>query len=302
MLWLILAIVTRLLWALCNISDQYVSRYIGRESTMASVILFDLIGLPFITLLLLLRGFPETLLQNDIYPWMICGTLAAFMGLFPYLRSLQMDEARNVAPLHEMTPIFVMVLGWGVLHEMMAMQQFFGACIVIISGFLFMWDFNHNHFKLKLFILMAVSAFMFSISQLILRHLSLKIEVWDIALGFAIVSFLKGVLLLLCLPSARRHLFVSLQRKNRGLFLAVGSSEISNRLAALCLITVFSLAPTAGHVAALSGTQPVFVMLLALLLGKLWSDHYTPLKWDRDTQVKLLVLAVMIGGKVLLQS
>jgi hypothetical protein len=59
-------------------------------------------------------------------------------------------------------------------------------------------------------------------------------------------------------------------------------ANLTEVTAFVCLLAAFEKAPTYGHVAVLSGLQSIFCFLIAIPLGRLWPQFYTPVTFDRE--------------------
>lgn len=301
MAWLLLAVFVRFLWACTNMIDQHVSRYLGADAVLSVVLLQNMMALPSALIMMMIVGVPAYPGLDSLL-WISMGAAVSLLAVIPYLCVLQIDEARNISPLFEFTPILVMLMAWAILGEVMAAHQMVGALIVIICGFLFMWDFNHNRIKQKTLALMLVASFFYALAQLALRHVSQDMNPWDVAIFFSAGYFTGGIVLSLIRPQTARALWQGI-KKGKGTLLGWASlEEMFSRVAFVCLVYAFALAPTAGHVAALSAMQPVFVMMLAVIMGGFSHHHFPKVKWDKDVQVKTALLIVMMGGILLLRQ
>lgn len=281
--------------------DQHLSRYFGQGSTLSVALLQNMMALPSLLIMMMIAGVPA-------YPglasllWIGTGAAVSMLALIPYLRALQIDEARNTSPLFEFTPVFVMLMAWAVLGETMTVHQMAGALIVISCGFLFVWDFNHNRIKRQTLLLMLASSFLYAFNQLAMRYVSQDMNPWDVAIFFSAGCFISGIILSVCQPQAVQNLVKGV-RKGKGVLMAMAVfEETLSRVAFVCLVYAFALAPTAGHVAALSAVHPVFVMILAMIIGSFSHHHFPKVSWDRDTKIKCVLLAGIVGGIYLLRS
>ncbi len=298
--WLLLAVFVRFLWACTNMIDQHVSRYFCRDAVLSVVLLQNMMALPSALIMMMIVGVPDYPGRESLL-WIGMGVAVSVLAVIPYLRVLQTDEARNISPLFEFTPILVLLLAWAILGEVMVAHQMMGALIVIICGFLFMWDFNHNRIKRETMALMLVASFLYALAQLALRSVSQEMSPWDVSIFFSAGYFIGGLVLALFRPRTASMLLDGIKR-GRGTLLGWASvEEFFSRTAFVCLVYAFALAPTAGHVAAFSAMQPVFVIILSVIIGGFSHHHFPKVKWDRDIQVKIVLLAIMVGGIVLLR-
>lgn len=300
MSWLGLAALVRLMWAAINMIDQYLSRYFGEKAFVSAALLDYFMVLPFLAAMILYKGIPDWP-PLPVLLWIGLGAACFVLALFPYIRAIQIDEARNAISVFEVGPVIIMILAWALFGEIMTAVQIFAALLIIVCGALFLLDFNRIVFQKKTFALMLLSTVLYSFFQLSTRFAGQRIDQWDAAIIFSSCVLVGGVLVSAVRPDAVKTL-VSIVKK--GGWHVLGLSLLSQTVfqtSTLCLIFAYSLAPTAGHVAALSGLQPVFVMALAAAMGIIGHRHFPKVRWNRDTAVKILLLIVMCGGIVLLR-
>jgi hypothetical protein len=68
------------------------------------------------------------------------------------------------------------------------------------------------------------------------------------------------------------------------------------------ILWAFRLAPTLGHVAGLSGTQPIFSFALAWPLAKFFPAHFSKVNFDHEAMAKMLLILFIFGGVYLLAA
>ncbi len=296
-----MAVFARFCWACCNMIDQHISRYFGAGSTLSVVLLENFMVLPSMLVMVVVFGVPSFPGVMAFF-WIFAGAFFNMLALAPYIRALQIDEARNAMPLFEITPVFVLLLAWALWGEAMARYQFTGAALIIVSGFLFVWDFNTNRLKVPTLFLISLSAFLYALNQLAMSHVSQIMAPWDIAIFFCAGVLIGSTILALCRPDSFRRLVQGLRAGKTRLMGWACLNEILARTGFIAIISAFAAAPTVGHVAAFSGTHPVFVFILTAVIGVFNHRHFPRVVWDRDTQAKIILLMVMAGGIILLRG
>lgn len=298
-MWIVFALLTRFFWACCNLLDQYITRSSGHHSVLALLILENLVILPSIIVMLFIVDHPFSIQPQSLI-WIAFGVIANISALFPYLLALKTDDARNAVPFFELTPVILMVLAWVVFGDSMTAVQMAGVAIIVISGFLFSWDFSKSYFKLRTALLVGLSAVLYGLYQLALRYGAHNESIGRVTLFVSIGLFLGGVLIFFVVPYAR-HLFIESVQRSRGkiLLIALGN-DILSRLALLSLVIAFALAPGAGFVGALSASQPVFVLILTVLMSFWRPDLHPRVEWNKDLKIKMVLMLVMGVGAVLL--
>lgn len=295
MIWLFYALFSRLLWSACNAAEQVMNRSHKQSPVSSSFVLFLSLQFPLGILILFLNGFE---LQPNIHLlyWLIPGAALNMLAYIPFYKCLQTDDAHSVVPFFEFTPVFLIVLSCLFLQEVLTPLQIVGGLLVILCGFLFSWDFKKGHIRARTLFLMALSSFLFSVFQFCLRKVSDHADVWTVSgLCLTVIGFF-GCMFFITNGKARRSIIsTALATGGHNIKLA----SIANFFAfagTSCLISAFQTAPSTGHVAALSGSQPFFSFFLAVVLGKIWANHYSAIVFDRETNIKLSLIVGIFGG------
>lgn len=293
-MWILLALVSRFLWSGCNAADQVVARAFKAENVKASMVVTACMALPFGLLALALC---DRLQWNaQILLWVGGAFLAYMISLVAYFYCLKREEAYNIVPLMEMTPVFLIVISLLLNGETLSKLQFAGAATIIVCGFLFSWDFKQSRIKTHILWPIMWSCLVFAFYQYCVRMASDHAEVWNIVGILLMMESLAGFAGLALLPRVRRAIVDEVSRKDSKTLYVVLGSNVMSFLALAALTTAFVQAPTTGHVAALSGAQPFFSYLLAFVLARAWPRHYKNVTFDLEMKVKLLLLIVLFVG------
>lgn len=294
MMWILLALVSRFLWSGCNAADQVVARAFKTENVKASMVVTSCMAMPFGLLALFLCD--EVRWDTQILTWVGGAFLAYMTSLAAYFYCLKREEAYNIVPLMEMTPVFLIIISILLNGETLSKLQFAGAAIIIVCGFLFSWDFKQSRIKTHILWPVVWACFIFAIYQYCVRMASDHADVWNIVGILLLMESMAGFAALVLLPRVRDAIFSEATRKGSKTLYVVFSSNVMSFLALAALTTAFVQAPTTGHVAALSGAQPFFSYLLAFVLAYVWPRHYKKVTFDLEMKVKLLLLIVLFVG------
>ncbi len=293
MSWFFYAVMARLFWAGCNLSDHYVTRRMEGAAPFTMVVAICLFIFPIMAALAVFYRLP-VLPPGQEMIWIVAGAAISLLGTIPYLAALRRDEAYNITPLFEFTPVFVMILGFALLGENMGVLKFLLGAGCIAAGFFFLWDFERGHIRTKTLALMIGSALCYAVFQIIIRHRIETIDAYDfffwLYLSIGVLSVVAGIF-----TGDLAKTFHAYRAQKHRLAIPSFATEAMSTVANFCIIVAMATAPTAGHVAALSGLQPVFVFTLSQILSYTMPGHYPRLGWTRDVQIKLALLAVMIA-------
>ncbi len=292
--WILFAILARFFMAATNVIDQYIARVFGNRRIVSAIVLQNVMAGLTVILIPIFFGLPPAI-DGSALMWINLGVICYLCALYPYLKALQIDEARNVVPLFELTPILMMVFAFFLFGELMTTTQTILAIALVGAGFLFMWDFKEGKFKGKTFMLMMISAALMSLFFLSMRFTAQIYDpitiLWLIDTGL----FVSGLVMTIVYPRAIGNIKLAIASTRGKIILLELLNGALIRIISLCMIVALAAAPSTGLVAAFSGTQPVFVFLFALLAMKFSASHFKSFILDRDTKIKIVLLGVIVA-------
>jgi len=297
-MWLFFALISRFLWSGGSAMDQVLSRAHCAHRTRSVVTLVYCAFLPFAACAYYLSA--GTHVPPVLFFWVILGLLTHLLALLPYYKCLRQEQAYNIVPYMELTPVFLTILAMSLRHEHLTLLQISAALLVIFCGFAFSWDFEHGRVKKKILAYMALSSFLFAVTQFCIKSASALTDVWTVTFYFTLGQACVGLLMLAAFGRVRKTILnTCAATSGKTIFLALGSAFMSF-LGFASITFAFKYAPTTGHVAALSGTQPFFSFLLAFPLAHLIPGHYEPVVRGRELHWKLFLLFGILFGIYLL--
>lgn len=291
--WILFAILARFFMAATNVIDQYIARVFGHRRIVSAIVLQNVMAGISVILIPVFYGLPPAI-DGGALLWINLGVICYLCALYPYLKALQVDEARNVIPLFELTPIVMMVLAFFMFGETMTWVQGLLAVALVGAGFLFLWDYKEGKFKSKTFLLMMMSATLMALFFLSMRHTSQQYDpitiLWLIDTGL----FVSGIVMTIVYPRALGNIKLAIASTRGKIILFELLNGALIRIVSLCMIVALAAAPSTGLVAAFSGTQPVFVFLFALFALKFSATHFKSFILDTDTKIKIGLLIVIV--------
>lgn len=297
-MWLFFALASRGLWAGGNAVDQILARAHPRHKILSVLTLEFCVYAPFAVIAYFLSGHIGW--SPALFGLVGGGIVCYVLALLPYYRELQDEQAYNIIPYLETTPVFLTLFAMALYGERLSVLQMSGAAVVIACGVIFSWDFRYSKFKKKVLVMMTLSSLMFALYQLALKSATAYGDVWAVTFYLSVGQFLVGAVLFLGLGKVRKSIIGTCKASGgRTVMLSAGVGAASF-LAQASLIFAFTIAPTTGHVAALSGTQPFFSFFLAMVLGRLLPQHYEPMAMGRELKWKMFLLAGIFFGVYLL--
>jgi hypothetical protein len=148
--------------------------------------------------------------------------------------------------------------------------------------------------------LLALASLLFAFYQYCASQANVYADIWGVAACYYFGMSLIGFVLFLILKYVRKTVLETLIRtKGKTAILALSTNTL-DILALGTLLLAFRYAPTLGHVAALSGIQPLFSLGLAVPLAKFFPSHFEKIAFDRQLMIKMALIVFIFFGVCLL--
>lgn len=262
MLWLFLAILGPFLFGWANVIDNYLTNKIFKRTT---TLLFyaGTINILFLPIIFLITK--PSLPPLYIIPILCVIAPLDILYLFPYFKALQHEDTSTVSSLFSLGKIFVPILAFFIIGEVLLTKQYFGVALIIIASALVTLEAGAKiRFNRAFNYMMASSLF------LALEAVLFKFSINEI--GWGTTFFWVDVISILVMGS---FLFVKKERveikkqfcnmkKFAKIFVI---EEIITSGAFLAITFAFVYAPVT-IVIAIGALQPFFVLLYAVLFSK----------------------------------
>ncbi len=302
MTWFFIALGAPFLWALVNISDQYlVKKYSTGERGSGGLVLFSsLIGIFTATLIGICTpgifgiSFLDTLLLITLG-----GITIAWVIL--YLFALEVEEVSTVVPWFLTVPIFGYMLGYVFLGETLSLKQLFASLIILSGALLLSIDFSgeKRKFKWKSALYMLSACLMLSAAGIIFKYVTIGGSFWISSFWeYAGLGFF-GILIYFFVPTYRKE-FISMNKNGGAKIFTVNTfSEIFTIIGNLLTYYALLLAPVA-MVYLVGSFQPAIVLFLTLVATKFFPDI---VKEDTSLSIllpKVISIFLMIIGSIIL--
>ncbi|MBU0457856.1 DMT family transporter [Patescibacteria group bacterium] len=268
--WFFFALISPFLWAFTNILDSSIRRrYIRNDYFMmwTSAIL----RLPIFLLLLLIYGF-------EFPGWgvgigmILAGVLWTAMFV-PYLRALEFEEPSRVALFLQMISIFSLILAFIILGESLTVKQSIAFSVIFVGGLLAAIKYLENvwHFS-RAFWLILIASLFWSVSDVLFKLFSYGFSSFINAFSWFLFGSISAGFFVLLVPNLRKNILTF--KVNTVPIRGWTMQCISVLIGVIGSIT-FAYALTLGKVALTSvlvQTQPLFVLILTLILSRIFTD------------------------------
>jgi len=302
MQWFFIALGAPFLWALVNISDQYlVERYsTGKRGSGGLVLFSSLIGIfVAVAIGIFTSGLFAIPTMDKILLITTGGITIAWVIL--YLFALEIEDVSAVVPWFLTVPIFGYILGYVFLGETLSTQQFVGSLFVLIGVFLISVNFSEekNQLKWRPALYMLVACLLSAISGVIFKYVTIGENFWISSFWEYVGLGGFGILIYIFVPKYREE-FMLMNRQGGKKILALNTtSEIFTIIGNLLTNYAILLAPVA-LVYLVSSFQPAIVLFLTLFTTKFFPNiAKEDLKWN-ILLPKIFAIAIMIIGSIML--
>lgn len=300
--WFFIALSAPFLWALVNISDQYlVLRYTtGKRGSGGLVLFSSLIGILVAVIIGIFTSGIFAIPTLDKMLLIITGGITIAWVIL-YLFTLEIEEISAVVPWFLTVPIFGYLLGYIFLNEVLSIQQLIGSLVVLLGVLLISIDFSglKKKFKWRPILYMLLSCFLISISGIIFKYVTIGNNFWVSSFWeyAGLGSF--GILIYFFIPKYRDEFMLMNKQGGEKIFTLNAVSEILTIIGNLLTNYAILLAPVA-MVYLVGSFQPAIVLFLTIFATKFFP---TIIKEDLKRKVllpKIIAIIVMIIGSAIL--
>ncbi|KKQ25749.1 MAG: hypothetical protein US41_C0041G0004 [Parcubacteria group bacterium GW2011_GWB1_37_13] len=265
MQWFFIALGAPFLWAMVNISDQYlVQKYsTGKRGSGGLVLFSSLIGIFVAVIIGILTSGLFAIPTLDKVLLIITGGITIAWVIL-YLFTLEIEDISAVVPWFLTVPIFGYAFGYIFLEETLSAQELIGSIVVLFGVLLISIDFSEQKrkFKWRPAFYMLLACFLISIAGIIFKYVTIGNNFWISSFWEYVGLGGFGVLIYLFVPKYRNE-FMSMNRQGgEKIFTLNTVSEILTIMGNLLTNYAILLAPIA-MVYLVSSFQPAIVLILS---------------------------------------
>ena len=290
--WIWFVLISQGIWSITSMIDKFVISKSYIKNPFVYIVLNGFTSI-FLIFLLPFVGF-EPIKFNDLLIGLFGGVVFS-TGIVIYYKAVQYDEISRIVMVGQLGPVFVLVLSYLFLGEILAKNYFIGFLFLICAGLVISYKKINGSFKLsKAFILMMASVFLTSISLIIAKYIYTITSFWSAFLWLRVTGL--TALFVLLFPSLRKdalNTFKVMAPKIKGLMIFKMFIDFS---AFVFAGYALMKGPTSLVAALSSSLLPLFVFILALI-----TSVYLPklVKEDIDRKsilTKLFAFAMILIG------
>lgn len=266
--WFLIALINPLAHSVANHFDKYLlSKHIKGGTVGALIVFSSLFAVVALPIIILIK--PDILATVTFWQAAVLilnGALVS-VAIALYLYALDVDEASYVAPFIQFYPLFGFVLSYLFLGEVLTSNQIFAGLFIVLGSLLLSIEFTKakRKFKTKLIVLMIGSCFFYALNAVIFKAIAidqgfLNSLFWDM-LG----KFLFGVGIFLSIKPYKDQFLNLIESNGVKIVLLNMLNEVVGLVGELATIFAVLYAPVA-LVQSVSGVQPLFVLILGVLI------------------------------------
>lgn len=290
--WIYFVLIAQFIWAFTSVIDKIVISKGYIKSPLVYIVLNGLMNI-FLIFLLPFVSF-EPLKLIDFLVALFAG-IALSAAVAVYYKAVQYDEISKIKMIGQIGPIFVLIMSFLFLGEILKRSHFIGFLFLISAGLIVSYKKVENSFKLsKAFYYMLISTFLAALYYVSSKHIFSVTGFWSAFMWLRLASF--SALFVLFVPSIRNQFaetFKEMKSKVKGLlgfkmligFSAFMFSGYAILYAPISLVTALS-----------NSINPLFVFMITL-----FASIYLPslIKEDIDKRAvltKILAIALIMAG------
>ncbi|MEK7608851.1 MAG: EamA family transporter [Patescibacteria group bacterium] len=295
-MWLLYAFIAPAAYGVAEILDNFLSNKIFKNPLTLSF--FSALCNPFVVLLLFLFERPTWPPASTIPIFLVIGFIE-LAYLYPYYKGLQNDDTSIVAAFFGIGRIFVPILAFFVVGEVLSIAQYAGVALIVFSSIAL--SFKKEHAKMlfsRSLWYIGLAAFMLSFEGVLLKYLFDHGVQFSTAVGGEMLVATAFSIPLLFVKNVRSD--IATHWKTFKKFIPLFSLEEGLTFIAFSAETyAISLAPVT-----IVKSVGMFIPFFVLFYGKMLKTRL-PLMIKENTENKIvlkrtLLFAVMVAGIMLL--
>jgi len=268
MYWFFIALAGSLFYAAANHIDKYlIDKYFQNREVGALIIfssIFSIFALPII-LFIHPEVFLVTLFQGITL--VVTGMLVV-IAIMLFYYALREDEATDVIPFFQMTPIFAFALGYLILGETITFLQAIASLLIIAGSVVLSFKLGRSkvRFKGKVVLFMLLASLFYAFSSVIFKLVALDEGFWLSTFWSLVGKVMLGGFFIIAIPLYRNQ-FLTLIRENKLHILALNSVDETFTVLADAFVGFATLLAPVAIVLLAGAFQSVFTFLIGVLLA-----------------------------------
>jgi len=297
--WFLIALITPFVHSIANFIDKILlSKYFKNFSLFVFIIYSAVTSIIILPIFLFFGGIGIFQVpHNDILILIIAGICEA-TAIYFYLFALFREDASVVVPFFQLIPIVSFILSCLILNETLALQQIIGSLIIILGATFLSFETEEGKkikFRRYVVLSMVAMATLMALSGVLFKFVAVGNNFWISnfweSVGFALV----GIGIFIFRRENRKEFFNSIKMHKSKITLSVLLSEFFTLGGNISLNYAFLLAPIA-LVRVVEGYQPVFVLVLGIIITKMFPKILEEKMNWRNLVPKIVAITIICIG------
>ncbi|TAK14248.1 MAG: EamA family transporter [Anaerolineae bacterium] len=299
--WIALSLLSATIFSLSVLVDKYIVERLQKQFW----------GLPVASALIgLVFGFIFLFIAGTNFPPLLDSIIILLTGMFTlwgavlYFKAMSEESSSIVVILFQLQPVFVLVLSWAILQEVIRSVQLVGFAIILASALILSIqreETNPKSFRLSAAFWWVLGADLFwALGSVLFKLVVTESNIWMGAALEAWGIFFGGVIAAALAPSLRLQ-FVEILRGNRAVLPYIAFNETLFTAGKFVLLYAILLGPVA-LVTVLGSTSVLFTMVAERSLAVFLPAVYRVRADARSFMARTGLVLAMLAGIWLLQA
>ena len=295
MSWVLLTILAAFLWGTVSIVDKFVmSKW--TKTAMLPVLFLGFAGL--VASILIFAFYPVGHLSPANIALAIGGGVLYFLGATLFFEAAKLEEISRIISVMYIQPLFVLFLATFFLGERFTAQNYLGILLLVAGSLLISVKKDLKLRSKKVAGLIFLSTFLYGCFDIITKYALGFADVWTVFAYMRIGLFLPTLIVLYrCLPEIK-----SLIRNHGKKTVVVLTLNSVISLVAYVLLTLAFTAGTVSLVNALSSLQPLFVLVIAILVSQFFPRLLNEKTNKTTIALKFIAAIIMVIGALMVTN
>lgn len=301
----LIALIPPFLYSIGNLLDKNLIHRYGQLAAPVIIAMSGIFGIFVVSSIGIFSTIaPVPLIAKLIM--LLSGSLTS-ISVFLYLKALEDNSVLSVAPALQLTPVFSFFIDIFFFSDRISTIGLIGSVLVILGALLLTIRIEksgiHDSFHFRTFLLTSLSAAFLAFSAALFKYYAAISDYWTVQFYEYIGVCLVAILFLVFSQLLRSHikaLWSSLNR-NRA-FISLNLSTEAIMIAGDFVLNYVTLALPLTYVFTINAAQPLFLLVLGLIMASIFPGFQNDLKKHILGQKVLFSVFVITLGSILVAA
>ncbi len=267
--WFILAMISPLLWAICNHIDKHLLEKYFKEGGVGTLIIISALVSVLATPVFYLIDSSVLDIGKANFGILVVAAMLEVIVLWAYLNAMQKDDSTTVVLYWQLVPVFGVIAGWFFLGEIIKDNQLVAMVTILIGTTIISLEEVEGKFRFKwrTVMYMAIACAAWATELTLFKVAALEENVWRSLFWKHIILGILGLLTYI-LVSKYRKSFILVMRSNS---VPILSANLLNEALYILGTVSYGLAVMLAPVALVLLTttfQSIFVLLIVIFIAR----------------------------------